>query len=199
MRRAVPAFLALVLAAPAAARVVSYAPVTDRVATPVQQPRTSSEFVLIEAAAGIWVGPAGGPAVDALPWYGWLTGRLVVHDATGSREPRVVLPKGGPEAGFHVAAARPGPDGALRILALTTADPTGLLPRDRFRLLFSRDGGATWVELPIPSGLVPAVPVNWTGVWQGVDFGGPVTRGRDPVLRLGNAVTPFFLLLSGAA
>lgn len=198
MRRAVPAFLALVLAAPAAARVVSYAPVTDRVATPVQQPRTSSEFVLIEAAAGIWVGPAGGPAVDALPWYGWLTGRLVVHDATGSREPRVVLPKGGPEAGFHVAAARPGPDGALRILALTTADPTGLLPRDRFRLLFSRDGGATWVELPIPSGLVPAVPVNWTGVWQGVDFGGPVTRGRDPVLRLGNAVTPFFLLLSGA-
>lgn len=199
MHRFVPALLALLLAAPAAARVVSYAPVTDRVATPVQQPRSSSEPVLIEAAAGIWVGPAGGPFADALPWYGWLTGRLVVHDATGAREPRVVLPTGGPEAVFHVAAARPGPDGVLRLLALTTADPSGLLPREKLRLLFSRDGGASWKELEVPPGLSPAVPVNWGGTWQGVDFGGPVTRGRDPVLRLGSDASPFVLLLSGPA
>ena len=199
MRHPSTALLALLLALPAAARVVSYAPVTDRVATPVQQPRSSSEFVLIEAKEGGFAGPVGGPVADALPWYGWLTGRLVVHDATGAREARVVLPTGGPEAAFHVAAARPGPDGALRILALTTADPAGLAARDRVRLLYSKDGGASWMDLAIPSGLSPAVPVNWIGVWQGVDFGGPVTRGRDPVVRLGSAAAPFFLLLSGTA
>ena len=52
MRRTGPVLVTLLLAAPAAARVVSYAPVTDRVATPVQQPRSSTDFVLIEAAAG---------------------------------------------------------------------------------------------------------------------------------------------------
>lgn len=83
MRHTSPALLALLLAAPAAARVVSYAPVTDRIATPVQQSRTSPDFVLIEAKEGGYAGPVGGPVVDALPWYSWLAGRLVVHDATG--------------------------------------------------------------------------------------------------------------------
>jgi hypothetical protein len=193
------ALLALLLALPAAARVVSYAPVTDRVATPVQQLRTSPDFVLIEAKEGGYAGPAGGPVADALPWYGWLTGRLVIHDATGAREARVVLPTGGPEAVFYVAAARPGADGALRILAVTNADPTGILPRETLRLLFTSDGGSTWEELAIPAGLTAAVPFNWGSAWSGTDLGGPVTRGRDPVLRLGSDASPFFLLLSSPA
>ena len=36
--------LSLAAAGPAGARVVSYAPVTDQIATPVQQPRTSPRF-----------------------------------------------------------------------------------------------------------------------------------------------------------
>ncbi|MFN7989395.1 MAG: hypothetical protein U0529_18105 [Thermoanaerobaculia bacterium] len=199
MRHTSPALLALLLAAPAAARVVSYAPVTDRIATPVQQSRTSPDFVLIEAKEGGYAGPVGGPVVDALPWYSWLAGRLVVHDATGGREARVVLPTGGPEAAFLAAAARPGADGALRLLALTNTDPTGLLPRSAFRLLFSRDGGSTWKELAPPEGLAPAVPSNWGSTWSGNDFGGPVVRGRDPVLRPGSDASPFFLLLASSA
>jgi hypothetical protein len=194
-----PALLALLLASPAAARVVSYAPVTDRIATPVQQERTSPEYVLIEAKEGGWAWPLGGPAADALPYYNWLSGRLVVHDATGAREARVVLPTGGPEAGFNAVAARRGADGALRIVALTSTDPTGTLPRETLRLLFSADGGASWKQLAVPSGLTAAVPSNWGSTWSGTDFGGPVTRGRDPVLRLGTDASPFFLLLSSPA
>ena len=199
MRHVSPAFLALLLAAPAAARVVSYAPVTDRIATPVQQPRTSPEFVLIEAKEGAWAWPGGGPSDAALPWYSWLTGRLVVHDATGAREARVVLPTAGPEAAFHAVAARPGPDGVLRIVAVTNTDPSGTAPRDTRRLLFTRDGGATWKELAVPPGLTAGVPSNWGSAWSGVDFGGPFVRGRDPVLRLGSDATPFVLLLASPA
>ncbi len=197
MRQTCPVLLALFLAAPAAARVVSYAPVTDRIATPVQQARTNPEFALIEAKEGGWAGPVAGPS-DGLPFYSWLSGRLVVHDATGAREARVVLPTGGPEAGFTAVAARRGADGALRIVALTNTDPSGTGPRDRNRLLFTADGGATWKELAVSAGLVPAVPNNWGSSWLGTDFGGPVARGRDPVLRLGSDASPFLLLLARA-
>ncbi|MBK9087896.1 MAG: hypothetical protein IPL90_02115 [Holophagales bacterium] len=192
-----PVLLALLLASPAAARVVSYAPVTDRIATPVQQVRTNPEFVLIEAKEGGWAGPIAGPS-DGLPFYSWLSGRLVIHDATGAREARVVLPAGGPEAAFTAVAARRGADGALRIVALTNTDPSGTGPRDRNRLLFTSDGGATWKELAVPAGLLPAVPNNWGSNWSGTDFGGPVARGRDPVLRLGSDASPFLLLLARA-
>ena len=197
MRRSVTALVAVLLAAPAAARVVSYAPVTSRFAAPVQQPRASADFVLIEAAAGVWTG--GGPVADPLPWYSGFPGRLVVHDATGAREPRVVLPTAGEEAAFYAAAARPGPDGALRIVTLTTADPTGLLPRDRVRVLFSRDGGASWKDLDLPSGLTATTPTDWLSAMRGPDLGGPVARGRDRVLRLGSDASPFVLVLSGTA
>ncbi len=194
--RLLPSLLLVVaLAAPAAARVVSYAPVTDRIATPVQQQRSSPEFVLIESDHGPFWGPVGGPAGDALPWYGWLAGRLVVHDVAGAREARVVLPKAGEEAWFLAVAARPGKDGALRMVALTDADPAGASPRGTFRLLFSSDGGSTWEKLAVPSGTTAAVPQNWSTGWSGIDFGGPTVRGRDPVLRLGSETSPFVLLL----
>lgn len=199
MRLLPPVLLVVALAAPAAARVVSYAPVTDRIATPVQQPRSSPEFVLLESDYGPFGGPMTGPPGDALPWYGWLTGRLVVHDVSGAREARVVLPKAGAEAWFLAVAARPGADGALRILALTNTDPAGTGPRQSFRLLFSADGGSTWRELAVPPGTRAAVPYNWSSGWSGIDFGGPTVRGRDPVLRLGPDASPFVLLLDSPA
>lgn len=203
MRLDVSLATSLVVAAsfalPAAGRVVSYAPVTDRIATPVQQSRTSPEFVLIEAKEGGWMGPVAGPAADGLPWYSWLSGRLVVHDATGAREPRVVLPADGPEAGFVAVAARRGSDGVLRIVALTDTDPAGTGPRTQLRLLFSSDGGATWKTLSVPAGLATGVPYNWGSSWAGIDFGGPTVRGRDPVLRLGSDDSPFLLLLASSS
>ena len=199
MRLLPSVLLVVALSTPAAARVVSYAPVTDRIATPVQQPRSNPEFVLIESEHGPFGGPMGGPAGDAIPWYGWLAGKLVVHDMSGAREARVVLPKAGEDAWFLAVATRPGADGALRILALTDADPEGSAPRGTFRLLFSSDGGSRWKELPAPPGTTAAVPYNWSTSWSGLDFGGPTVRGRDPVLRLGSEASPFVLLLDAPA
>ncbi len=199
MRLLPPVLLVIAVSMPAAARVVSYAPVTDRIATPVQQPRSNPEFVLIESDQGPFGGPTGGPFWEGLPWYGWLAGKLVVHDASGGREARVVLPETGDDAWFLAAAARPGADGSLRILALTDASPAGAPTRGTYRALFSPDGGSTWKELAVPVGTMAAVPYNWGSSWSGIDFGGPTVRGRDPVLRLGSDATPFLLLLDSPA
>lgn len=198
MRLLPSCLIAAVLSAPAAARVVSYAPVTDRFATPVQQPRTSPRFVLVESAAGPGWGIGGGPSDAGMPWFQGVVGRLVVHDATGGSEARVVLPTGGDEAIFSAVAARPGADGLLRILAITSADPTGTAPRSSPYVLFSRDGGESWTKLGLPVGALARVLSSGGSSWSGRDFGGPVVRGRDPGVRLGTDAAPFVVLLDTA-
>ncbi|MBK6404830.1 MAG: hypothetical protein IPF66_07240 [Holophagales bacterium] len=164
---------------------MSYAPVTNRYATPIHQPRASARFVLAESdVQSAWY-------YSAMP-----RGRLVVHDATGQDEPRVVLPTAGPEVLFSVAAARPGPGGLLRILALVDRSPQGSEDYSKKQLLFSRDGGDTWIEVLLPSGILPVVSVAASPV---ADFGGPNARGRQPSLRLGSDTTPFFLCLQKSA
>ncbi len=198
MRLALPVLLLAATSIPAAARVVSYAPVTNRVAVPVQQPRTSPLFVLVESEAGTFWGPWGGPFTDGFPYQAGLFGRLVVHDVAGRTEPRVVLPVEGEEARFLAVACRPGTDGGLRILAVTDTDPSGKAPRGTMRALLSRDGGVTWSPLDVPPESAEAVASNGWSPWGGVDFGGPLARGRDPVVRLGPDVTPFVLVLGDA-
>ncbi|MHB8798778.1 MAG: hypothetical protein ACYDBY_09985 [Thermoanaerobaculia bacterium] len=185
MRLAVPLLVAASFAAPAAARVVSYAPVTNRYATPIHQPRAAARFVLAESDV-------------QSAWYYSATprGRLVIHDATGQDEPRVVLPTAGPEVLFSVAAARPGADGILRILALVDRSPQGTEDYSKKQLFFSRDAGESWIEVLLPSGILPVVSVATSPV---ADFGGPNARGRQPSLRLGSDATPFFLCLQKSA
>jgi hypothetical protein len=195
MRVAIPVLLLMATSIPAAARVVSYAPVTNRVAVPVQQPRTSPLFVLVESETGMFWGPWGGPSTDGFPYQAGLFGRLVVHDVAGRTEPRVVLPVEGEEARFLAVACRPGTDGGLRILAVTDTDPSGKAPRGTMRALLSRDGGVTWSPLDVPPEAVAAIAWSGWNPWGGVDFGGPLVRGRDPVVRLGPDVTPFVLVL----
>jgi hypothetical protein len=195
MRLAVPVLLLAATSIPAAARVVSYAPVTNRVAVPVQQPRTSPLFVLVESETGMYPGPWGGLPTDGVPYHAGLFGRLVIHDAAGLAEPRVVLPIEGEEARFLAVACRPGADGGLRILAVTDADPSGKAPRGTMRALFSRDGGAAFRPLDVPPGAAEAVAWSGWSAWGGVDFGGPLVRGRDPVVRLASDATPFVLVL----
>ena len=67
-----------VLALPAFARVISYAPYTDRVAMPSIQDRTSRHFVLIESTPEAFL--ARSP------------GELVLYDSAGAEEPRVITP-----------------------------------------------------------------------------------------------------------
>ena len=69
-------FTCLVVASPIFARVLSYAPYTNRVALPSFQDRASRHFILIEAKHDE---------------YFWSVPRdLVLYDSTGEREPRVL-------------------------------------------------------------------------------------------------------------
>lgn len=184
----------------ASGRVISYAPVTDKLATPALQERTNRRFVLLESESfsSFWGGGDTMPPIDQSS--SWLTrGRLVVHDASGEEEPRVVLPASGEEASFSVVAAREANDGSLQILAVTDANPSGGPPANsRFSVLLSLDGGRSWKNLPLPPKTsVPAAsrsPWNWPE-----DFGGPFCRGRNPLIRVGNDDTPFVLQLGGGA
>ena len=73
MRRLLPALL-LFAATAASARVISYAPYSDRVTIPAMQSRLNRHFVLLELAPGTTN-----------------RGQVVVYDTQGFEEPRVVL------------------------------------------------------------------------------------------------------------
>src|SRR5437868_4726725 len=76
----------LIAAVPAFARVISYSPYTDRVAFPATQHRMNRHFVLVEATSSQSFGGIS-PPVFAYP-----SGQLVIYDAAGQEEPRVIFP-----------------------------------------------------------------------------------------------------------
>jgi hypothetical protein len=107
MKRFLPLLL-LLASAPLGARVLSYAPYTNRVAAPAVQNRLNRHFVLVEYPKGIY------GLADA-----------VLYDAKGEEEPRVVYP----QASIVAAAVRED-EGQLAIF-LQTAYGTGMLSLDR--------------------------------------------------------------------
>jgi hypothetical protein len=163
------------LALPSFGRVLSYAPVTDRMPLPAVQSRLNRHFALMEGSVG---------------WSSWGTqvsdGQLVVYDAVGGDEPRVVLPAGG-KATFLGAAAWESPDSSsLRLLALTDA-AIGNAPATpgSFRYLYSSDGGRNWMAVS------PAASFSYTYSEVIPDVGGPVVRARGARIAIGTAQTPF--------
>src|SRR5437660_4601634 len=137
MKRAAFALLLLVCTVNAGARVISYAPYTDRVASPAFQARTNRHFALVESATSATV---GGASPIALPL---LTGsQLVVYDSQELEEPRVVFPPDGTAAQIAVAAVRED-DSQLALLVQSTYDG-GMNPQHRNDWFLSVDGGATW-------------------------------------------------------
>jgi hypothetical protein len=178
---ALASFVLLALSGPASGRVISYAPLTGRPATPAVQKRTNRHALLIEQTGGVFL--AGGPSCC----YGSALGRLVLHDSSGLEEPRDVTP-GGLDAGIDFAAAREDPGHPPVLLAHTAASlSAGENPNGQFRFLFSSDGGATWSVLALPAAGA-YVPLS-------VDIGGPFVRARGSAIRVGTAETPFLLAL----
>ena len=112
--------LILAVAVPALARVVSYAPYTNRVAVPSFQERTARHFVLIETAA------------EELQRG---SNELVLYDSTGVEEPRVITP--GANRYYDQAALFERANGQLALLALArTQGPTSAI--------FVSEGGTAW-------------------------------------------------------
>ena len=163
-------------------RVVSYAPLTARPATPAVQKRTNRHALLIEQT-GAYV--AGGPS-DAY-FYGSASGRLVLHDSLGLEEPRDVTP-GAVDAGLAFAAVREDAGHPAVLLAHTAASlAVGENPNGQYRFLFSANAGVTWTVLPLPDSRTYP---SWS-----VDTGGPFVRARGSTIRVGTAEAPFLLAL----
>ncbi|MCM3876807.1 MAG: hypothetical protein NEA02_10350 [Thermoanaerobaculia bacterium] len=160
-------------------RVVSYAPLTGRPATPAVQKRTNRHALLVEQTGALNFALAS-PCFSCT-WT--VPSRLVLHDSAGLEEPRDVTP-GGADAGITVAAARE--EAGLPPFLLAQLSP-GEKPSSPSGFLFSPDGGATWSVLPLPAS---GAYVSWSA-----DTGGPFLRALGSSVRIGTRETPFFLAL----
>lgn len=170
------AALAFVFGSRAEARVISYAPVTSRQATPAVQRRTNRHAVLLEQ-----VSVTSGPGAPIC--YGCFANlsRLVVYDTQGAEEPRDVTPGGAP-ATIYSAAAFEAPDGTLFLFA--NGYTPDAVPAYTPRSYFSRDGGRTWTVLPLP---------GFFSSSSSPDSGGPFVRARGASIRPGTPDSPFLL------
>lgn len=164
----------------AEARVISYAPVSDKFASPAIQKRTNRYFALVESQHGDFAQPR----VSAPVPPPMRAGQLVIYDSKGEHEPRVVLPRNGSgEVPLPVAAVWERADGVARIFVLAAVDTEGN-PSGRIRPLYSPDGGATWIALPVPEN-------EDVSAFFRDDTGGPIVRARGSQVRLGPEQTPF--------
>ena len=115
------------------ARVISYAPYTNRPSLPVIQSRTNRHFVLLESAS---------PQTSGSAYWS----DVVLYDSTGQEEPRVVYPAAGQVEYVSVAAVREEPGMRPAILV-------GIYASNYYGVVvwkLSTDGGASWKTLSIP-------------------------------------------------
>jgi len=168
------------------ARIISYAPVTDRHATPAVQHRMNRHYALIESDTPFFFpGPLPG-----VPPPLTRRGRLVLYDSKGESEPRVILPKTGGEVSISMAAVWEGPEEKPRVLVGTDADLGGDNPSRLHRFLYSGDAGETWKAVATPAGFGIA-----DGFYE--DTGGPFVRTRGAQVRIGSRDFPFVLSSGG--
>ncbi|MFP5246408.1 MAG: hypothetical protein ACLGH0_06905, partial [Thermoanaerobaculia bacterium] len=161
--------VALAFAVPAFARVLSYAPYTNRTATPGVHERTTKQFLLMESKS---------PEEFSLR-------QLVMYDTRGE-EPRVVYPTDGGFAPIVAAAlfeskapiAAPiDPPPALLVVETTNIGGT--------RVRVSPNAGQTWNDVDTTA-LNNVVTYN-----PSLDFGGPWVQGLSNPIRTGNDQYPF--------
>ena len=109
----------------ASARVVSYAPYTNRSAYPLQQPREDRYFALYELSS-----PSDG--------------QLVLYDSSGAEEPRVIFPTNGSSAYIFAGIVRER-NGIPTILIEATVNGAS-----QATWYFSSDGGRNWTTPDLP-------------------------------------------------
>lgn len=160
-------FVILAVAVPSFARVLSYAPYSDRTALPGVHERTTRYFVLIES-------------IDDGNW--WDTQQLVLYDTTGAQEPRVVYPTNGATARIVSAAlyeSQSNPSAPPMLL-------TSSYQNDGVHTIFSADGGVTWKDVAGTRGKY--IDNSWQP-----DFGGPSTQGLSNTIQIGTDQYPFIV------
>jgi hypothetical protein len=156
------------------ARVISYAPYTDRSSIPAVQSRLNRHFVLIES------GPAGQQIPNPSPLQG---AQVVLYDTLDEREPRVVFPTDGKYAAITAAAVRENAAGTPVIFVQTVSGAS-------YTTRVSPDAGATWLTV---AGVSAGSPMNFLTS----DTGGPFARARGSQVRIGDEAYPFVMLAGG--
>jgi hypothetical protein len=151
------------------ARVISYAPYSDRAAFIAHQSRTNRHFLTVEAA----------PSSSQGPYYAPTYGQLVMYDSTGAEEPKVIFPTDNTNAVFTSVGVRETGDGTPAIFAQISTQ------QNTFVSYFSSDGGNTWKTLDLPSAAIAQLGTT------GPDNGGPFASYRYSQVRIGSADYPF--------
>lgn len=187
-RRALPALGFFLLAYPALARVVSYAPVTSRYAVPAIQRRTNRFYLLFETSR------------FAYSQFTLSSGSVVLYDSTGAKEPRSLFDK---PVAVSVMAVREDGNGTSVIFLGTDADLSGDNPTKKHRFLLSTDAGVSWKIVPLPDGSQWDTFAGLFMIQQSVgsfeqDTGGPFAGGRRAAVRIGTKDTPFVYLTKKA-
>ncbi len=181
-------FILLIVSA-AQARVISYAPYTDRAAIPAVQARTNRHFVLVEqTGSGSAPVPIGAPPS---PNFNYPLSQVVLYDSKGLEEPRVIFPQDGTSVPINSAAAYEDDRGVPVVVIQTAADFNGSNPTHQPIWLFSNDAGNSWMRLALPA----------TAVYfpNGADTGGPFARGRFSNILIGTREVPFVLSLAASS
>ncbi|HEX8169694.1 MAG TPA: hypothetical protein VF824_04045 [Thermoanaerobaculia bacterium] len=164
---------ALALGSPLFARVISYSPYTNRIATPAYQLRSTRQFYLIESDASFAYQPPS---------------HLVRYDTTGMFEPEVVYPRQGTgvilTAAYYERSSANSPITVDSLLIVTTDDFEGKNPTHQPITLFS-NGGGIWKRISALDGRTLQMPAD-------VDTGGPYTRGLAAPIHLATYDIPFF-------
>jgi hypothetical protein len=157
-RLAILSFTIFAFAVPTFARVLSYAPYSNRTSLAGFHERNTRHFVLIES-------------IEDSNW--WQQHQLVLYDAKGIEEPRVVFPMGGGASSILAAALyEPKESGAAPVLLVSA------IHDQQFRMFISSDGGETWSEVDELRGK-SLVSTSES------DFGGPHVQGMtNPVRNL---------------
>ncbi|HEV7242798.1 MAG TPA: hypothetical protein VGQ36_26460 [Thermoanaerobaculia bacterium] len=163
--------LAVAVAVPLSARVISYAPYTNRVATPAFQERTTRHFVLIETRSEDFARN--------------MPNEVVLYDSSGAEEPRVIAPKDG--IVYEQSALYQKADGTPLVLTIgrDVMSPNSWMLAP---IISVSEGGTNW-RVVTGIGVFNILQVLDT------DTGGPFTHGLTAPIVMGNDTWPFIVSL----
>ena len=174
-RRLLVALLCLlVLSIPAAGRVLSYAPYSNRLSLPSINARSGRWFALIEALPG---------------QFPFNRGQVVLYDTAGREEPRVIYPSDPTKdaAMAFLALYERGEEGRSGELTILVAEIVGSQSNLHREYFISNNSGASWKHVDgLDAQRVPHV-YQYT-----YDFGGPFSRGLSPQVSVGGTL-PFVI------
>lgn len=174
--------LCFVVAVAADARVISYAPYSDRYSFIATQSRLNRHVVVAEGEVTPYIYLVPGP-VHAI---GPINGQVIVYDTQGLEEPKAVFPPNGTNAVLGTVVVREDANGVPSLLVSSNWTDPQLNPQGRMMFFLSVDGGATWKTLSVSPGQSQLDLIT-------LDHGGPIARNTEAQARIGTSATPFVI------